>query len=244
MPEEVVKIVEEKKAQLKGYTLIEGFPGLGLVGIICSKYLVEKLKMEEIGYIDSKNFLPVIRIHKGIPVRPARIFMDRKKKIAVLLCEQLILPKVLYALRDAIVNWTKKKGFSRVISINGIRAEEGISLYGIAANRESLEELKKHKVEVIEEGVTTGLTSLLLLAFKDSNIEAFSLLGNVHINADYKASAEVLKKLNEILKLNVDVRPLMKEAKELEKAITQHIAKMQSLQEEEVKRLGHAPMYT
>ena len=37
-----------KKKDLKNYTLIEGFPGLGLVGPMAISYIIEKLGMDYI----------------------------------------------------------------------------------------------------------------------------------------------------------------------------------------------------
>ena len=44
-----LEFVELQKTSLDGYTLIEGFPGMGLVGTIAAKYIVEKLNYEYIG---------------------------------------------------------------------------------------------------------------------------------------------------------------------------------------------------
>jgi hypothetical protein len=39
--------------------------------------------------------------------------------------------------------------------------------------------IKEHKIEMIDNGVTSGVTALLMLALKDNNIEAFCLLEKV-----------------------------------------------------------------
>ena len=51
------------KPKLKHPTLVEGFPGLGLVGTISASYLIEKLKMEPLGYITSDQFPPLAAVH-------------------------------------------------------------------------------------------------------------------------------------------------------------------------------------
>jgi len=52
--EKIISIIESKNYPLKGFTFIEGFPDLGLAGTIGAKYIIDKLKFEEIGHIDSK----------------------------------------------------------------------------------------------------------------------------------------------------------------------------------------------
>ena len=43
----MINIVKKKPTSIiKGYTLVEGFPGMGLVGTIAANYLVEKLNFE------------------------------------------------------------------------------------------------------------------------------------------------------------------------------------------------------
>ena len=48
-----VRVKETVKKDLKNYTLIEGFPGIGLVGTIAAKYLIEKLEFQKYGSIES-----------------------------------------------------------------------------------------------------------------------------------------------------------------------------------------------
>ena len=85
-----IRVVETSQQSLEGYTLVEGFPGMGLVGTIAAKYLVEKLEVKEIGHIHSESFVPIIRIHNGMPVRPSRIFVSEKNKLVILISEQII----------------------------------------------------------------------------------------------------------------------------------------------------------
>ena len=42
-------IEEQKKVELNNPILIEGFPGLGMVGSIATQYLVKQLKAEKVG---------------------------------------------------------------------------------------------------------------------------------------------------------------------------------------------------
>ena len=89
-----IEFVEYKKTDLSGYTLIEGFPGLGLVGTIAVKYLVERLKFEPVGHIETNFFVPIISIRNGLPVYPSRIFINRKRKLVAIISEQII-PKMM-----------------------------------------------------------------------------------------------------------------------------------------------------
>ncbi len=217
---------------------------MGLVGTIAAKYLVEKQKFDFHGYIRSDIFMPVIRIHKGVPIQPSRIFVDEKRKIVVLLSEQVIPKMYVHKLAHKTVDWILKKGFSRVISLSGINAGESNSVvYGIAANKESVKMLKDHGLEVIEEGITTGVTAIMLLELKRTSLEAISILGNVKIAADYHAAAEVLKKLCGILDITLDLEPLLKEAKELEKELVDQMQKVKETKDSVEKFETRPSMY-
>ena len=51
MKETIIK--ELKKVELKNPILVEGFPGLGMVGSIATKYLVKKLNAKKIAFLYS-----------------------------------------------------------------------------------------------------------------------------------------------------------------------------------------------
>jgi len=249
MPEEIkVNFIEYEKIDFSDYTLIEGFPGMGLVGTIGAKYLAERMNFREIGYIDANVFIPIIRIHQGIPVNPSRIYANDKMKLAIIISEQIIPRYYTDKLAKAVVEWIKEKKFKRLISLEGINADptqQKEVIYGIAANEKSKKLLEQYGIKIVSEGITTGITSLMLLELKKTNMEAFSILGNVNIQADYKAAAALLEKLNKILGLNISIEPLMKEAKETEKELLKHLDNIKKTHGEVQKLEEDQPqMYT
>ncbi len=243
-----INFVELKQKNLKGYTLIEGFPGLGLVGTIAAKYLVERLKLEEIGYIESNAFTPIIRIHKGQPVRPVRIHISEKHKLVVIISEQIIPTITVNKLAKSLINWVEQKGIKKVISIAGIKDSTQTNnnkIYGISCCSSDSDLLKEHKVQLIEDGITTGVAAMILLELKNNpNVDGYSLLGNAKLTADYNAAAESLKKLDEIIGLNLDIIPLLKEAKETQGAIMKQIEKMKKTHKSVEELNEGLPMYT
>ena len=246
----LISFVETKPLNIAGYTLIEGFPGMGLVGTIAVKYLSEKINCKEAGYIVSETFVPIIRVHNGLPVHPSRIYVSDKFKIVLLVSEQIVPQVFTDRMSKGIADWIQKKKIGRVISLSGIRAlpkKEGKqTIYGIASDEKSKKMLEKYNIEIIKEGITSGITALMMLEFKDRSLEAFSILGNVQIAADYKASAALIEKLNEMFTFEIDTAPLKKEAKATEKALLEHLKQLKQTTGE-VKKFEtetHTPMYT
>jgi len=241
MAEELVKFVETKNLNLKGYTLIEGFPDLGLAGTIGSRFLVDKLKLDQIGYIDSRLFLPIIRVHNGVPLHPVRIYASTKHKIIVVLAEQIIDNNAAGPVATALVEWIKKKSIKRVISTSGIRIPNGKEVYAFASNEQSKKVIAEHKIELVGDAITSGVTALLMLYLKDNKIEAFCLMGNAKNNADYEAAAAIVKSFCSIIGICLDVKPLLVEAKKIEAAIVKQLKTMEATKESTPDK---TPMYT
>jgi len=227
MEEKLISIIETKSISLKGFTFIEGFPDLGLAGTIGTKYLIDKLKFEEVGHIDSKLFLPMIRIQEGLPIHPVRLYASKKNKVIIVIAEQLIDNNISAQMAEELVNWIKKRGIIKVISTSGARIPEGKMVYAFASNENSKKIINKHKIEMIQTGLTSGVTALLMLYLKDSNMDAICLLGNAKNNADYLAAAEVVKVICTLTGMKVDIVPLLQEAKVLEKALVENIKTME-----------------
>jgi uncharacterized protein len=240
-------VIEETKIDLTGYTVIEGFPGMGLAGTIAAKYIVEKMPFIEFAHIESEVFMPIVRIHKGMPVNPARVYVNKKNKLVILIAEQVIPKEHTGHVAHAVVDWISSKKISRVISLAGLNTNDPSSdqVYGIAASEKARKSLVKAKVNVIGDGITTGLTALMLLQLtRKPSIEAYSLLGNVRVGADYKAAASLIKKLDEMIGLSIPVKPLLEEAKQTEKELLKQMTEMKKGTTEITKMENQTPMYT
>lgn len=244
---ELVNFVETKKVNLNGYTLIEGFPDLGLAGTIGSRYLIEKLGLEQIGYIESRLFLPIIRIDKGLPLHPVRIYASKKHKLVIIIAEQIISNNIASPVAKSILTWVKKRKIKRIIATSGIRVPNGKSVYAFASNEKGKKSIKKNGIELINGGISSGVTAMLMLEFKDNNIEAFCLMGNAKNNADYESAAEIVKAFGSLIGFELDVKPLLAEAKRLEKAIMDQLKTMQTQQKQDkvpTQARIDTPMYT
>jgi uncharacterized protein len=209
------EIVLTKKVNLKDYTLIEGFPGIGLVGTIAAGYIVEKRDMEPIGYITSDKFPPMTTIHQGRPYFPARIYRDKKGDFCVLFAEFVVPVGSVHELSELILNFAKQKGIKQIVSLAAMSSQKEASdeVYGIASTDEMAEYLSMKKVKLIQEGVTTGVSGVLLAKCASQNFPAFSLLAESKGGyPDPRASAVLLNRLDSLIGLKVDVKALLKEA--------------------------------
>ena len=53
-----IELIEYKKVDLSNSLLVVAFPTVGLISSIAGRYIIDSLKLEEIGAILSKEFMP------------------------------------------------------------------------------------------------------------------------------------------------------------------------------------------
>ncbi len=206
--------------KLKKPVLIEGFPGIGLVGTISASHLVEKLKMELAGYITSDNFPPIAAVHGYTPLYPARIYVSKKHNLIVLISEFIVPLGAIYELAAKIHSFAKETGARQIISLGAIplRADGPDMVFAVASNAKLLAELERHhQVKLIKEGATTGVTGILLAQGAIEGYPVVSLLSQAHEQTmDPQAASVVLGVLKSYLSLDFDTSSLLDEAKEME----------------------------
>src|SRR6056297_3603373 len=103
------------KKRPKNVTIIEGFPGFGLIGTITIEYLMKHLKTEKIGTIEVDELPAVTAIHGGKVVEPVSIHYDKKNKI-VLVHALNVNKKVEWQMAKMISNLATKLKAKEVIS--------------------------------------------------------------------------------------------------------------------------------
>ncbi|MEM3437866.1 MAG: proteasome assembly chaperone family protein [Nitrososphaerales archaeon] len=218
MPKEV-KIVEKEGIRVDSPTVIEGFPDVGLVGAIAVSHIVDQLSLNEIAYIESTFFPPVMVLHKGILTEPVRVFGN--EKILLVTSEIAIPPIVIYDLAKALTEWFKEKKVKLVISLTGIPVQDRMEIdnpmvFGIGNNDDALNIIKKNKIEIMEEGFIAGIYALLLKECSKRNIPAIAILAQSFLNyPDPGAAASAISSVNKILNMNIDVKPLIERSDEI-----------------------------
>ena len=211
----------EVKKPLKGHTVIVGFPGIGLVGPIAAKHIVDSMGMELIGAAFSESFPTVAAIKNGVSLPPVRIYADGEKKIAVVLSEILFSDKTAKALGETLVETAKNEGAKRILSIAGVLVPTASSrvLWGAGSTKEEVEFLKGYGIQPVEKGITTGISAALLVKGQETGVPVALILGALRTKEDYRTAAEIVKKLDEMLGLDVSYGELTERAKNIEKEV-------------------------
>ena len=233
----MINIKWNKKMDLKDYSFIEGFPGIGLVGPMVINYMIDKLGMTYAGYLESDKFPPLIAIHKTIPMPPIRIYVSEKYKIITIFAEFQIPMELIYEVSDKINDFISENKISEVVSVNGMpykisdkndtdNSDMDSKAFAMTSKKELLENIKSLGISQIDEGVATGISALLMTKAIENNLNDVTIL--IPVNPDIidpKYAESAIKYINKLLNLNIDIKELDKEAKEVESKIKDIIKK-------------------
>ncbi len=229
----MIEIKLFKNQNLRGYTLIDAFPGAGLVGPMAGSYIIEKLKMEYIGYIDSDTFPPIAAIHYSVPMFPARLYKDDKYKLVIAMSEFLIPADSVYALSMELLAFVRKNGLSKVISISGMPSAKPSGIpYVTSPDITVLKKAGKAGIKSINEGVVAGVGAVLMTNSQQFNVESMNILVEVNPQImDPKYAETALIGINKIIDINIDLKDLEEEAKVVETKIRDMLKKMKETPE-------------
>ncbi len=216
----------------KKCTIIEGFPGFGLVGTIASEFLIEHLKTEQIGKILFNDMPAMVAIHESRIVEPLGIFYNQKYNIVI-----------LHAITAAThYEWDMASTVTKLAS--DLNAIEIVSLEGVGSGQESVESrvfyysnnpknaklFEKCGIEPLKEGIIIGVTGAILL--RVGKIPVSCIFTETHSNLpDSKGAAKVIEALDKYLGMNIDYKPLLEQAKKFEDKLKAILQKSQEAQE-------------
>ncbi len=211
-----MKYVLKKKP--KNPTIIQGFPSLGLVSTITLKFLIDHLDVEEIGWIESENLVPLTAIHKGGIVNPITMYYNKKYNL-VLIQSITEVSGFEWDLANTIIAIAKELKAKKLIVIEGIPTKEQVI--------NVLEYSNKGKMDVpsLKEGIVMGVTAAIMLKAKDE-IPLSCLFAEAHSQLpDSESAAKVVQVLDTSLGLKLDYKPLLAAAQKFEHSLKEYMQK-------------------
>jgi len=232
-------IIEKEKVELRKPILIEGFPGLGVVGKIATDFLIRQMKAKKLAEMYSPHFPYYVLVSKKGSIRLLRTdFYYWKNEtegndlIFLTGDTQAQTVEGQYEIADHILRFAEKKGVKLIITIGGYRREVEDKPQVVAAATDPETLSKALEVGAINSPLgnpIVGTAGLILGLAKFKKINALCLLGEtLGYLPDLKAAKSVLKVLLKIVKLEVDLSELDKEIDKSE----QLIARMQRIEEQ------------
>lgn len=214
-----LQLVLRKKP--KGVTIIEGFPGIGLIGTIATEFLVAHQKTEQIGSIILQDSTPMIAIHEGKVIEPVSIHYNKEHNLVII---HAISAGQLsgWPLAEVVKELAQQVQAKEIVSVEGVGSAQP-SAQSVVYYFSSNEKRKKDLVKIgkpLQEGIIVGVTGALLAGIEDSKIPITTFFGEAQSNLpDSKAAAQIIMALDKYLDLDVDPAPLLKQAQAFEEKL-------------------------
>ncbi len=217
--------------ELKSPILIEGLPGMGNVGKIVVDFMIENLKAKKFCEIYSTNFPNSVFVNEKNLVELPKIGLYYKniKNNSFLFLSGDIQPieeNSCYEFCEEILDIFQKHKGKEIITIGGIGLPEPPNkpkVYTTGNNKPIIKRYKNKNINSQLYGVVgpiIGVSGLLLGLSNERKIPAISFLAETFGHPSHlgiKGAREILKNLNQNLKLNLNLKTLDEEIKEIEK---------------------------
>ncbi len=209
-------------------TIIEGFPGFGLIGTIATEFLISHLNCEEIGFHWFEDVAATVAIHNNRIIKPMNIYYCEEKNLVII--HAITLGKKLeWPIADYINKLAEKLNAREIISLEGVASvsSEYPKAYFITNNESKKEHLKSLELEELKEGVIVGVTSALMLKAVKPLIAFFA---ETHTELpDSNAAAKIIEILSRYLQLNLDPEPLREQAAMFEEKIKSMLSQTEKI---------------
>jgi len=252
---EKTTVKEIMKIEFKNPVLVEGLPGLGMVGRIATRYLATQLKAKKLAKLYSPHFPYYVLVNKKGSVRLLQgefYFWKNETGENDLIFftgdSQAQTIEGQYDVASCVLDFAERNNVKVVVTIGGYRKEvkETPKVVAASTTPEFLKKAVQAKAIASPAGnPIVGTAGLLLGLARFRKIDAVCLLGETRgYLPDPKAAKSVLEVLQRMLKIEVDLRELDREIEkskeivermqEIEERREKYARKMRRIEEERI----------
>ncbi|WP_436932381.1 proteasome assembly chaperone family protein [Halosimplex halobium] len=232
--------VRRADIELDAPTLVEGLPGVGLVGKIAADHLVDALDMTHYASLHCEGLPEVAVFGEDDPTYdpPVRVYADEQRDLLALQSDVPVSPNVADDFAACLTGWLAERD-ATALYVSGLPAEkEGVpGLYGVASG-DATDLLEEHDISPpAESGVISGPTGALLYEANRGDLDALGLVVEANRNFPDPEAARVLllDGVGPIAGVDVDTEHLVEQAEEISQARENLAKRMQEAQEESSK---------
>ncbi|MBN1385459.1 proteasome assembly chaperone family protein [Candidatus Woesearchaeota archaeon] len=222
----------------KNPTILEGFPGFGLIGTITTEYLIDHLKTELIGTIWIPEMPALAAIHENKLIQPIGLFYSKEHNIVIV---HVITSatgfewKLCKAVRDVAEMLQAKE----ILSLEGVGSAmpvENPAVFYFTTEKNREKDFKKLKISPLGEGIIMGVTASILL--REDKLPVSALFVEAQSNLpDSKAAAKIIETLDKLFGLDVDPKPLLEQAEKFEGKIKNLLDQAKFATQEQKKKM-------
>lgn len=223
MDDVVIKVFE--KPELKNPILIEGLPGIGLVGKLAADHMLEELKAKKFAELYSPFLPPQVSIRDDGTVKLVDMefhyWKNPTKKNDIILVTgdfQGITPDSQYQIAEKTLDFVEKFKIKRIFTLGGLgtgNITKSPQVFGAATDKKTVNEMKKYGIAFRGGGAIFGASGLLIGLGMQRGIDGICILGETHGQIiDAKSAEAVLNILTKIFGIEIDMTELAKKARE------------------------------
>jgi uncharacterized protein (TIGR00162 family) len=220
-------IEKTKMKKLKKAVLITGLPGIGLIGQVVGRYLVEELKAEKIATLISPHFPHQVFMTKKGGMRLIRnsFYLRRGKThdLLILVGDIQAMSSVgQYEVAGTILDYCQKLGVKEVLTVGGYstgKISETRRIFAVATSDPLRNKLRKYGIIFGEaRGSIVGAAGLLPALGRYQGMDGSCIMGETHGGyVDTSSARQIVLFLSKYLGMPIDIKKLDAQAKESEK---------------------------
>jgi proteasome assembly chaperone (PAC2) family protein len=224
------------ETKLNAPWLVAVWPGMGQVAISAGYYLMANLGMHLLAEFAASELFDVehAEVKNGLiqtgHLPRNRFFAwndPRGKHDLVVFIGEAQPPRGKYAFCSNLIDFVKDLGVTRVFTFaamaTAMHPEHDSRVFAAATDQETLEELKRLELVVLDDGHIGGLNGILVGVAAEKGLRGACLLGEMpHLFAQLpfpKASLAVLEAFTTIADVEIDFAQLSEQAKEMEQKL-------------------------
>jgi proteasome assembly chaperone (PAC2) family protein len=231
--------------------LVAVWPGMGQVAVSAGYYLMAKLGVQLLAEFSPRELFEVEhvevkagRIHTGRLPR-SRLFAwvdPNGRHDIVIFIGEAQPPTGKYAFCHRLIDYAKELGVERVFTFAAMATrmhpDHNSRVFAAATDENSLSEIRRLELEVLEDGHIGGLNGILLGVAAESGLPGTCLLGEMpHIFAQLpfpKASLSVLEVFATMAHLELDLSELREQSQAMDQKLGELFASVERALEEHI----------
>ncbi|TXT66918.1 MAG: PAC2 family protein [Promethearchaeota archaeon] len=244
-------IIEDFSVEIKDdATIILGLAGIGLIGPIIANSLVDQIPdIKEIGFITSEFLPPISTFYDGILKHPFRLYYSPQNNLIVGICEvPFEISSAYNDLAKTINHWALNEDVraKQIVVFQGIPQRGMIDEFPVyyAAERNLIDFLEQYELKKFEKGIIVGPESTIINETLSNRLQGYVLFAPVYQIPTPEAAAAIIKVLNDIYHLNIDIDPLLQEGKEIKEKMLELAEKAQEYRRKQLSGQSSGEEYT
>jgi len=230
----------QRDLELESPTLVEGLPGVGLVGKIAADHIVDALEVEYYGacYCEGVPDVAVYQPDDHGYQPPVRIYADESRDLLVLQSDVPVSPNQAAEFSTCLTTWFDEHDVTPICMSGLPQEKDGVpEMYGIATG-DGKDRLREHNIQAPPDGgLVSGPTGALLSDAGKVGLNAIGLVvqANKQFPDPEAARILLLEGIEPLADIEVGTESLVEQAEEISAAKEEFAMQMQEADDESTR---------